>query len=80
MVPSAPPDYWRGGQQAAKGIRNLAPDIPWHKIIGMRNILVHGYFEIDLDVVWDAVQQDVPLLKPAVEALLKNLEDQSYGG
>jgi len=61
-------------------IRNLAPDIPWHKIIGMRNILVHGYFEIDLDVVWDAVQQDVPLLKPAVEALLKNLEDQSYGG
>ena len=46
-------------------IRNLAPDIPWHKIIGMRNILVHGYFEIDLDVVWDAVQRDVPLLKPA---------------
>jgi predicted nucleotidyltransferase len=61
-------------------IRNLAPDIPWQKMIGMRNILVHGYFEIDLDVVWDAVQQDVPLLKPAVEELLKNLEDQSYGG
>jgi uncharacterized protein with HEPN domain len=57
-------------------IRNLAPDIPWQKMIGMRNILVHGYFEIDLDVVWDAVQQDVPLLKPAVEALLKKLEDQ----
>jgi uncharacterized protein with HEPN domain len=62
-------------------IRNLAPDIPWHKIIGMRNILVHGYFAIDLDVVWDAVQRDVPLLKPAVEALLKKLEeDQGYGG
>jgi uncharacterized protein with HEPN domain len=62
-------------------IRNLAPDIPWHKIIGMRNILVHGYFAIDLDVVWDAVQRDVPLLKPAVEALLNKLEeDQGYGG
>jgi uncharacterized protein with HEPN domain len=61
-------------------IRNLAPEIPWHKIIGMRNILVHGYFTIDLDVVWDAVQGDVPLLKPAVEALLKKLEEQSYGG
>jgi len=61
-------------------ITNLAPDIPWHKIIGMRNILVHGYFEIDLDVVWDAVQRDVPLLKPAVEVLLKKLEDQGYGG
>jgi uncharacterized protein with HEPN domain len=48
-------------------------------MIGMRNILVHGYFEIDLDVVWDAVQQDIPLLKPAVEALLKKLEERGYG-
>jgi uncharacterized protein with HEPN domain len=60
-------------------IRNLAPDIPWQKMIGMRNILVHGYFAIDLDVVWDAVQRDVPLLKPAVEALLKKLEEREYG-
>jgi uncharacterized protein with HEPN domain len=61
-------------------IRKLAPGIPWHKMIGMRNVLVHGYFEIDLDVVWDAVQRDVPLLKPAVEASLKKLEDQGDGG
>jgi uncharacterized protein with HEPN domain len=32
-------------------IRHLAPDIPWHKLIGMRNILVHGHFAIELDVV-----------------------------
>ncbi len=57
-------------------IRRLAPDIPWSKIIGMRNILVHGYFEIDTDIVWGAVQRDVPTLKPAVEALLKRLEGQ----
>jgi uncharacterized protein with HEPN domain len=49
-------------------------------MIGMRNILVHGYFAIDLDVVWDAVQRDVPLLKPAVEALLEKLGDQGNGG
>jgi len=61
-------------------IRNLATDIPWHKIIGMRNILVHGYFAIDLDAVWNAVQRDIPLLKPVMEALLKKLEDQGYGG
>ena len=60
-------------------VRDLASDIPWHKIIGMRNILVHGYFAIDLDVVWDAVQRDVPLLKPAVEALLEKLEEQGDG-
>jgi uncharacterized protein with HEPN domain len=58
-------------------VRGMAPDIPWNKIIGMRNILVHGYFTIDLDIVWDAVQQDAPLLKPAVVALLKQLEAQA---
>jgi uncharacterized protein with HEPN domain len=58
-------------------VRGMAPDFPWNKIIGMRNILVHGYFTIDLDIVWDAVQQDVPLLKPAVVALLKQLEAQA---
>ena len=58
-------------------VRGMAPDIPWNKIIGMRNILVHGYFTIDLDIVWDAVQQDVPLLNPAVVALLKQLETQA---
>jgi len=32
-------------------VRALAPDIPWPKIIGMRNVLVHGYFDIDTDIV-----------------------------
>jgi uncharacterized protein with HEPN domain len=36
----------------------------------MRNILVHGYFEIDTEIVWDAAMRDVPALKPAVERLL----------
>jgi uncharacterized protein with HEPN domain len=55
-------------------VREMAPNIPWHKIIGMRNVLVHGYFMIELDIVWDTVQQDVPALKPAVEELLVELE------
>jgi len=55
-------------------IRDLAPDIPWMKIIGMRNILAHGYFDIDAEVVWDAVLNDVPELKAKVEYLLKVLE------
>ncbi|WP_288052421.1 DUF86 domain-containing protein [Pseudothermotoga sp.] len=70
------------GEAASKlpeEVRNLAPDIPWHKIIGMRNILVHDYFAIDLDVVWNTVQRDIPSLEPAVEALLKRLEELRYG-
>jgi len=58
-------------------VRGLAPEIPWSNIIGMRNILVHGYFDIDTGIVWDAAMRDVPAIKPAVERLLKTLEEQS---
>ena len=58
-------------------VRALAPEIPWSEIIGMRNILVHGYFDIDTDIVWEAATRDVPAIKPAVERLLETLEEQS---
>jgi len=61
-------------------VRNLAPDIPWAKIIGMRNVLVHDYFDIDTEIVWDAVKRDIPMLKKAVETLLKKLKELGYGG
>lgn len=57
-------------------VRVLAPEIPWSKIVGMRNILVHGYFDIDTDIVWNAATRDVPAIKPAVERLLITLEGQ----
>ena len=63
-------------QAIPEGIRALAPDVPWHQIIGMRNVLVHGYFEIDTDIVWDAATRDAPGLKPAVVGLLAKLERQ----
>lgn len=45
------------------GTRAMAPGVPWAQISGMRNVLVHGYFEIDTLLVWGAIQRDVPLLK-----------------
>jgi len=35
-------------------------DIPWNKMIGMRNRLIHGYFDINYDIVWDTVTNDIP--------------------
>lgn len=58
-------------------IRALAPEIPWLQIAGMRNILVHGYFEVDTDLVWDAATRDLPALKPAIERLLATLNPAS---
>jgi uncharacterized protein with HEPN domain len=45
-------------------------EIPWSRIIGMRNILVHDYFAIDVEAVWQAVERDLPELKLKVSALL----------
>jgi uncharacterized protein with HEPN domain len=58
-------------------VRALAPDVPWQKIIGMRNVLVHGYFEIDTDIVWDAATRDIPALRPSIERLLRTLEQKN---
>lgn len=54
-------------------IRELHPEIAWAKIIGMRNILVHNYFEIDSPIVWNAVEHELPDLKKKVTAIMEEL-------
>lgn len=54
--------------------RNQHPEIPWKNINGMRNVLVHIYFGIDNDVIWSVVEDDLPVLKAAVEAILHKEE------
>lgn len=56
------------------------PDIPWRAIVGMRHILVHSYFEIDLDVVWSTVENDLPQLKRAVAGSLTDVADTAAAG
>ena len=51
-------------------VQAKAPQIPWRKMKGMRNIAAHEYFGIDLSTVWQTATVDVPALKPLVQALL----------
>ena len=55
--------------------RTAYPDIPWSDIIGMRHVLVHDYFRIDLDIVWGVVEKQLPELRGKLEALLTQLDE-----
>ena len=50
--------------------RDAHPEVPWQDIIAMRHRLVHEYFRIDLEKVWDAVQNDIPELIRLIEPLV----------
>lgn len=52
------------------GFRAQNPDPVWSKAVGLRNILVHHYFEIDEDLVWQVVERDLPLFRATIEAAL----------
>ena len=53
------------------------PGIPFGAIYGMRNQLAHGYFAIDLDLVWKVVERDIPALRVELEAAIEDLDRSS---
>ena len=54
--------------QTSESARASFPGIPWEDIVGMRHRLVHAYFDINLDILWRTVQDDLPPLLAALEA------------
>ncbi|MEW6238918.1 MAG: HepT-like ribonuclease domain-containing protein [Candidatus Omnitrophota bacterium] len=51
--------------------RNQYPNIPWDRMIKMRNRLIHGYFDIELNIIWKTILEDFPPLIPELERILK---------
>ena len=58
----------------SQDLRDDHPNIPWSSVIGMRHVLVHDYFDIDLDIVWRVIEQDVPALKHNIRNILVKLD------
>lgn len=55
-------------------IRNRKPGTDWKKIAGLRDILIHAYFGIDIEIVWDIVENKIPELKKKISELLSEIE------
>lgn len=67
------------GEEATKLLRddeafaNQHPQVPWRSMKGMRNRIAHGYFEINLDTVWDTIQTALPALIAQLPAIRKTV-------
>jgi len=54
-------------------IRQRYPEIPWREMAGMRDKVIHGYFEVDFEIVWNVVKKRIPTLKPIFERILADI-------
>ncbi len=52
-------------------IQERFPEIPWGKMQGIRNVLVHEYFRLDEEILWQAAQEDIPTLITALEKIIE---------
>ena len=59
------------------GFLPLRPEIPWHQVFGLRNRIAHGYFDIDVDIISEVINDDLQPLLEATTFLVDHIGDQS---
>jgi len=57
-----------------ESIRERYPKVPWKRMAGMRDRLIHAYFGVDYRLVWDAIKYEIPRIKPEIR-ILNEMED-----
>lgn len=56
--------------QLSIGYKNVHPEIPWRRVSDFRNVLIHEYFAIDPQLVWEIIEKDIPTLKQQIQKLI----------
>ena len=60
-------------KQIPDEIRTNYPQIPWRDMAGMRDKLIHDYFNTDVEIIWKTIQEDIPILKQMITTVLTDL-------
>jgi uncharacterized protein with HEPN domain len=63
-------------KKVPEAITDLYPGVPWKKMAGMRDKLIHEYFGIDLEILWTVARRDIKGLKPEIRRILRDLKKQ----
>lgn len=61
-------------KQIPEDIRRQSPQVPWRSMAGLRDKLIHAYFGVDYEIVWDVAANEVSTLLPAIRDLLASIE------
>lgn len=57
-------------------LRDIHHDVPWKRMAGMRDRLIHGYFGIDFKLLWDTIKIEIPQLKTKLQEILKGIKNE----